>query len=689
MRSAIYGLFGAVVTIATAWALGTLALRRTSSSLDAVEERLLAFLTGSACLSTLVFALCTVGLARKSVFLGMGLLAVLAAIRFGEREPGAPLPPIPRPWKRIAVSVIGVLAAAYAFRAMSPGPIPDPTTHHLALLDQAHGFIQSGVAQPEGFELLFLYAFALGRQSAALLVGVALLVSLTWLVLNYGLGIAHPAVGVCSAIVTCASLAAGQCDLLSYADAGSTAVVFALFYALQIWEEHGAPALLVPAGILAGFSYSSRHAAILAVPYALAFIGWTEWRKHRRAIQSLAAFSVSALVLLLPWMVRNGISFPGSFADISFAAPYGWGLLLLALVVVWNRQGRTLVLAASILGFPFFIRVLPFAVLAAGLALFQIRRFFASARALSHSPVIQPLVRIPRYVWIFIALVALCFAAYVNPAATARTYFGLEQAWVEHWPVERQKHDIEGLAPAMCRIGLLRPVRLQVEPGVSFQLDPRDLIGVSILRSGAWQPEIWDSISPDLREGSVFLDVGAHIGYFSMKAAIKVGKTGHVLAFEPNPETLKLLRENVKANQAGNVIVEAVACTDREQVLTLYAAARINTGASSLARQNAAISVEEAPRPYVVRGRPIDDVVRELNLARVDAMKIDVEGAEVSVLRGASATLRRFHPKVVVEVVAQQLASFQTTPEEVASVFREAGYHRSKPVGPTDWEWTY
>jgi hypothetical protein len=51
--------------------------------------------------------------------------------------------------------------------------------------------------------------------------------------------------------------------------------------------------------------------------------------------------------------------------------------------------------------------------------------------------------------------------------------------------------------------------------------------------------------------------------------------------------------------------------------------------------------------------------------------------------------LRRFHPKVVVEVVAQQLASFQTTPEQVASVFREAGYHRSKPVGPTDWEWTY
>ena len=225
---------------------------------------------------------------------------------------------------------------------------------------------------------------------------------------------------------------------------------------------------------------------------------------------------------------------------------------------------------------------------------------------------------------------------------------------------------------------------------MSFLLDPRDMVPLMILRSGSWQPEIWESLSPVLGEGSVFLDVGAHIGYFSMKAAVKVGKTGHVLAFEPNPETLKLLRENVAANHAENVIVEPIACTDREQTLTLYAAPVQNTGASSLSRSNADISGDQAPRAYSVRGRPIDDVVRELNLSRVDAIKIDVEGAEVYVLRGAADTLRRFHPRVVVEIVREQLANMQSTPEELAAVMKTAGYNRTKPLNPrqTDWEWT-
>ena len=278
--------------------------------------------------------------------------------------------------------------------------------------------------------------------------------------------------------------------------------------------------------------------------------------------------------------------------------------------------------------------------------------------------------------------------SYANRPAFMRAYFYLEQQWVEHWPVVSQKWEIEKLAPYMCRIGLLRPVRLEVEPGVSFLLDPRDLVPATILRTGQWQPEIWDSIAPRLSEGSVFLDVGAHIGYFSMKAATKVGKSGHVLAFEPNPETLKLLRDNVIANRAENVLVEAVACTDREQMLTLYAGPSINTGMSSIDSRN--VPLEGAPRSYSVRGRPIDDVIRELNLTRVDAIKVDVEGAEVYVLRGAIDTLKRFHPKLVVEVVPEQLANLGTTRDDLTSLIKDAGYNRSRPLNPqaTDWEWT-
>ena len=263
--------------------------------------------------------------------------------------------------------------------------------------------------------------------------------------------------------------------------------------------------------------------------------------------------------------------------------------------------------------------------------------------------------------------------------------------YTEHWPFKTGRWALQGIAPALSRNGLLPPVRVQVEPQASFLLDPRDLVSVTILRTGSWQPEIWQSLSSSLGAGSVFLDVGAHIGYFSIKAAPQVGPNGRVVAFEPNPETLKLLRDNVAVNHAENIVVEPIACTDRVQNLTLYAAPNVNTGASSLSQQNASISAGDLPRPYSVRGRPIDDVVRELNLSRVDAIKIDVEGAEVSVLRGALQTLTRFHPKIVVEVIASQLASFQTTPEDVSSVIKSAGYNVSKPLNPeaADWEWIF
>ncbi len=296
---------------------------------------------------------------------------------------------------------------------------------------------------------------------------------------------------------------------------------------------------------------------------------------------------------------------------------------------------------------------------------------------------------------ILVAIIAAALAglgllyAYTHRSRTVKAYYRLERSWADRPRFQRAEKALERLEPFLCRVGLLGPARIQVQPNISYLLDPRDLVPLTILRTGDWQPEVWDATASSLSEGSVYFDVGAHIGYFTMKAAAQVGKTGRVVAFEPNPETLLLLRDNVKANHFDNVIVEPIACTDHDQTLTLYAASIANTGASSLARDNATISAE-APRAFTVRGRPIDDVVRELGLTRVDAIKIDVEGAEVGVLRGALNTLKRFHPKVVAEVVARQLASFNTTPEELVAFMRDAGYHQSRPLNPekTDWEWT-
>jgi FkbM family methyltransferase len=245
------------------------------------------------------------------------------------------------------------------------------------------------------------------------------------------------------------------------------------------------------------------------------------------------------------------------------------------------------------------------------------------------------------------------------------------------------------ISPVLEKAGALKPVRVEVERRVNLLLDPKDLIGAEILITGGWQPEVWRSISEGLSEGAVFFDVGAHIGYDTLKGSVKVGEGGKVVSFEPNPVTLMQLRANIAASHAANVIVEPIACTDQEQALTFYdSTSEGNSGASSLSLANADEAGRGTLPSLTVRGRPIDNVVRELGLSRLDVMKVDVEGAEYLVLRGARETLRRFHPKLVMEVVPYQLANMHATVGDVVSFLKELGYGPGKRVDDTDWEWT-
>jgi FkbM family methyltransferase len=268
-----------------------------------------------------------------------------------------------------------------------------------------------------------------------------------------------------------------------------------------------------------------------------------------------------------------------------------------------------------------------------------------------------------------------------------RSFLRVERVWNIVVPPKSGKGLIGKLEPFMSRIGLLRPVWLQVEPGINMLLDPSDLVSKSILTSlhSRWDRAVWEAISPRLSDGQVMLDVGAHIGYFTLKGSVRVGKSGRVVAFEPNPRTVAKLRTNVAASHAANVIIIPVACTDSETTLKFYdATARGNSGASSLSPANAG----KRSREFTVRGRPIDDVLRELGIQRVDVMKVDVEGAELYVLRGAKETLQRFHPKLVIEVVPRQLAGMNTTVEQLFSFIKQMGYTRGRQFDDMDWEWT-
>jgi FkbM family methyltransferase len=276
------------------------------------------------------------------------------------------------------------------------------------------------------------------------------------------------------------------------------------------------------------------------------------------------------------------------------------------------------------------------------------------------------------------AILLMDVAAAVSPREVrTRAYFSFSRTWWAHWPWQTGR-DLP--LHVTLKTAYLAPVRMEVEPHVNMLLDPGDLIPRRILETGAWEPDSWAAIAQHLRSGDTFVDVGAHIGYYTLKAASTVGASGRVLAIEPNPRTLEQLKDNVQASNATAVTIFPFACSDSEGILELFAAPSVNTGESSLSRLNAS-QEGAAVVSYKVRARPLDDIVREANVSRVDVIKVDVEGAEYVVMKGGSATLSRFHPLLIAEVVDDQLKAMGSSVEKLNALLNSLGYKPGQRYG--------
>lgn len=202
-----------------------------------------------------------------------------------------------------------------------------------------------------------------------------------------------------------------------------------------------------------------------------------------------------------------------------------------------------------------------------------------------------------------------------------------------------------------------------------MRLDTRDVIQEALLLTDAWDPGVTKVLLDNLSAGMVFLDIGANVGYFSLLAAERVGPAGRVIAVEPNPTVVRQLQKNAQRNGLTNITVVQAACSDSSAPRELYLAGPSNTGKASFSSENA------QSRDFVkVECLPGDELIAKLNPARLDLVKIDVEGAELHVLKGMAQSLSRLRPKLILEVAPPLLQNFSTEPDEVINFVREIGY---------------
>lgn len=155
-----------------------------------------------------------------------------------------------------------------------------------------------------------------------------------------------------------------------------------------------------------------------------------------------------------------------------------------------------------------------------------------------------------------------------------------------------------------------------------------------------------------LKPGMTVIDVGANIGEISMTAAKRVGHTGRVIAFEPIDSIADQLQENVTRNHLGHIKVVRVGLSDvSAENVPVYASCEQatsndeNGGLGTLFGGKTGI-----PELQRIPITTLDTWLAAHPVERIDLIKIDIEGAELPCLKGAEHTLRRFKPKLIVEI---------------------------------------
>jgi len=170
-----------------------------------------------------------------------------------------------------------------------------------------------------------------------------------------------------------------------------------------------------------------------------------------------------------------------------------------------------------------------------------------------------------------------------------------------------------------------------------------------------------------LRTGDVVIDGGANIGLFTVLAAARVGPEGRVIACEPSSTTMQLLRDNVARNGFEHVALHEVALAAKPGRLSLQVFAP-GSGFSSFAPADSSTA-----NRVDVEVTTLDELAGDL-VDRTNLVKLDVEGAELRALEGASRLLERARPDFIVELEPEHLERQGSTIAEVQALFGAADY---------------
>ncbi|MDD5136094.1 MAG: FkbM family methyltransferase [Candidatus Omnitrophica bacterium] len=168
----------------------------------------------------------------------------------------------------------------------------------------------------------------------------------------------------------------------------------------------------------------------------------------------------------------------------------------------------------------------------------------------------------------------------------------------------------------------------------------------------------------DIKKGDTVIDCGAYIGEFTLYAAMAVGETGRVMAFEPDPAFFKKLQDNVSLNGLHNVILIEKGVWSKEDRLKFSGGSQ----SGNLFAENLSHNTES----YDISVTSLDGELEKRGITNVDFIKMDVEGAEIEAVRGASSILEKSGPDLA--IASYHILNGQKTCVELEKMLKALGY---------------
>jgi FkbM family methyltransferase len=207
--------------------------------------------------------------------------------------------------------------------------------------------------------------------------------------------------------------------------------------------------------------------------------------------------------------------------------------------------------------------------------------------------------------------------------------------------------------------------------GEKIALDLEDWICYQVFLTGAYAVEELQTryFQNCVGKGMTVLDIGAHVGYYTLQAAVRVGPEGRVHAFEPMSKNFKRLLHNVEINSFHNVTANRYIVHERSGKMSIIPGDPRNPGGSSLP----SVDADHGSPREIVESITIDDYADENGLREIHLAKIDVEGSELHVLRGMKRVLERNSPRLLIEFSEGALQAHGGSSSELLDFLRGFG----------------